>query len=130
MNNSDNENDLKTLLKTSVEVKLSKANRKVYNGPFEDGYGNPTVKYYGVVLEEVFTIFGLYLLIANKIKYSALFILFLVIGSILNGIRFYYMKLFIEGDSDAEFLKYNVYRNAFNVLISIIALLYILFTKK
>jgi hypothetical protein len=130
MNYSDNQNDVKTNLKTSVEVKLSKENRKVYTGIADDGYGNPNVKYYGIVLEEVFTIFGLYLLMANKFRYSVFFIALLIIGSLLNGIRFYYVKPFIEGDEDSTFLNYIVYRNVFNVIIGAIAVLYILFIRK
>ena len=112
------------------EVHISEENRKIYTGPFNDGQGNPNVKYWGFLLEEVVPLFALYLLVTHKYKYSVYFISFLAVGSIINGIRFYYVNPFTEGKSDADFLNYVVYHNAFNAIVCVIALFYILFIKK
>ena len=114
----------------TAEVRLSKANRKIYRGILDDGYGNPNIKYYGYILEEIVPLFGLYLLLTQKYKYATYFIMFFAVGSIINGIRFYYVNPFSEGRSDAEYLNYIVYQNVFNSIICLIAILYVLFMKK
>jgi heme/copper-type cytochrome/quinol oxidase subunit 4 len=114
----------------TAEVNISTANRKVYNGMFNDGHGHPNVRFYGYILEELVPLFGLYLVITQKYKYAVYFIIFFALGSILNGIRFYYVNPFSEGLSDAEYLNYIVYQNIFNAIICIIAILYLLFIKK
>jgi len=114
----------------TVEVKLTKENRKIYRGILDDGYGNPNIRYYGYILEGIVPLFGLYLLSTQKYKYATYFIIFFAIGSIINGIRFYYVNPFSEGLSDADFLSYNVYQNIFNAIACFITLLYILFMKK
>jgi len=114
----------------TAAVRLSKENRKIYRGILDDGYGNPNVRYYGYLLEAVVPMFGLYLLLTQKYKYATYFIMFFAVGSIINGIRFYYVNPFSEGLSDADFLKYNVYQNVFNAIVCLIALLYIFFIKK
>ena len=130
MNSTDNQNGSKSKYGQSTTVTVSTANRKVYHGIFADKYGNPNVKYYGTILEALFTIFGVYLLATQKFKYAVFFIISLAIGSILNGIRFYYVNPLVEERSDAEFLDYVIYANAFNVIVCILALFYILFIKK
>jgi hypothetical protein len=112
------------------EVRLSKANRKIYRGILDDGYGNPNIRYYGYILEEIVPLFGLYLLLTQKYKYATYFIIFFLLGSVINGIRFYYVNPFSEGLSDAEYLSYIVYQNIFNAIICTIAILYVLFMKK
>jgi len=114
----------------TAQVRLTKTNRKIYRGILDDGYGNPNVRYYGYILEGIVPLFGLYLLLTQKYKYATYFIMFFAVGSIINGIRFYYVNPFSEGRSDADFLKYNVYQNVFNAIACLIALLYILFMKK
>jgi hypothetical protein len=114
----------------TAQVRLTKANRKIYRGILDDGYGNPNVRYYGYILEGIVPLFGLYLLLTQKYKYATYFIMFFAVGSIINGIRFYYVNPFSEGLSDADFLRYNVYQNAFNAIACLIAILYILFMKK
>jgi hypothetical protein len=133
MNNTDisNKNDSSYDQPTeTAEVRLSKANRKIYRGILDDGYGNPNIKYYGYILEEIVPLFGLYLLLTQKYKYATYFIMFFAVGSIINGIRFYYVNPFSEGLSDAEYLNYIVYQNIFNSIICLIAILYVLFMKK
>lgn len=127
---SSNNNDGKNKYTTSVEVMLSKENRKVYTGPFSDNYGNPNIKYYGYLLASLFVIFGAYFLATHKIKYSIFFLCILILGSSLNAIRFYYVNPLIESDSDATFLQYVIYNNIFNIIISVLALFYILFIRK
>jgi hypothetical protein len=131
MNNTvaDNNDPYAQPTETAV-VRLSKENRKIYHGILDDGYGNPNVRYYGYLLEAVVPMFGLYLLLTQKYKYATYFIMFFAVGSIINGIRFYYVNPFSEGLSDADFLKYNVYQNVFNAIVCLIALLYIFFIKK
>jgi hypothetical protein len=114
----------------TAQVRLTKANRKVYRGILDDGYGNPNVRYYGYILEGIVPLFGLYLLLTQKYKYATYFIMFFAVGSIINGIRFYYVNPFSEGLSDADFLDYNVYQNVFNAIACFIAILYIFFMKK
>ena len=114
----------------TAEVRLTKANRKIYRGILDDGYGNPNVRYYGYILEGIVPLFGLYLLLTQKYKYATYFIMFFAVGSIINGIRFYYVNPFSEGLSDADFLDYNVYQNVFNAIACFIAILYIFFMKK
>jgi len=114
----------------TAQVRLTKANRKIYRGILDDGYGNPNVRYYGYILEGIVPLFGLYLLLTQKYKYATYFIMFFAVGSIINGIRFYYVNPFSEGLSDADFLAYNVYQNVFNAVVCVIAILYILFMKK
>ena len=114
----------------TASVRLTKANRKIYRGILDDGYGNPNVRYYGYILEGIVPLFGLYLLLSQKYKYATYFIMFFAVGSIINGIRFYYVNPFSEGLSDADFLAYNVYQNVFNATACFIAILYILFVKK
>jgi hypothetical protein len=114
----------------TAEVRLSKANRKIYRGFLDDGHGNPNIRYYGYILEEIVPLFGLYLLLTQKYKYAIYFIMFFAVGSIINGIRFYYVNPFTEGQSDAEYLNYIVYQNIFNTSLCIIAILYVLFMKK
>jgi len=126
----DDKNDPYYQPTETAEVRLTKANRKIYRGILDDGYGNPNIRYYGYILEEIVPLFGLYLLLTQKYKYATYFIIFFAIGSIINGIRFYYVNPFSEGRSDAEFLKYIVYQNIFNAVICLIAILYVLFMKK
>jgi hypothetical protein len=114
----------------TAQVRLTKANRKIYRGILDDGYGNPNVEYYGYILEGIVPLFGLYLLLTQKYKYATYFIMFFAVGSIINGIRFYYVNPFSEGLSDAYFLDYNVYQNVFNAIACFIAILYIFFMKK
>jgi hypothetical protein len=114
----------------TAQVRLTKANRKIYRGILDDGYGNPNVRYYGYILEGIVPLFGLYLLLTQKYKYATYFIMFFAVGSIINGIRFYYVNPFSEGLSDADFLDYNVYQNVFNAIACFIAILYIFFMKK
>jgi len=114
----------------TAQVRLTKANRKIYRGILDDGYGNPNVRYYGYILEGIVPLFGLYLLLTQKYKYATYFIMFFAVGSIINAIRFYYVNPFSEGLSDADFLSYNVYQNVINAAACIIAILYILFMKK
>jgi hypothetical protein len=114
----------------TAQVRLTKANRKIYRGILDDGYGNPNIRYYGYILEGIVPLFGLYLLLTQKYKYATYFIMFFAVGSIINGIRFYYVNPFSEGLSDADFLAYNVYQNVFNAIVCVIAILYILFMKK
>lgn len=114
----------------TAQVRLTKANRKIYHGILDDGYGNPNVRYYGYILEGIVPLFGLYLLLTQKYKYATYFIMFFAVGSIINGIRFYYVNPFSEGLSDADFLDYNVYQNVFNAIACFIAILYIFFMKK
>lgn len=114
----------------TAQVRLTKANRKIYRGILDDGYGNPNVRYYGYILEGIVPLFGLYLLLTQKYKYATYFIMFFAVGSIINGIRFYYVNPFSEGLSDADFLDYNVYQNVFNAVACFIAILYIFFMKK
>jgi len=126
----NNVNDPYSQPTESAVVSVSKANRKVYRGFFSDGYGNPNVRFYGYVLEELVPLFGLYLLLAHKYKYTIYFIVLFALGSLINGIRFYYVNPFSEGRSDADFLYYIVAQNVFNFVICAIALLYVLFMKK
>ena len=114
----------------TAEVLISKENRKVYKGIFNDGRGNPNVKFYGYILEEIVPLFGLYLLLTQKYKYATYFILFFALGSLINGIRFYYVNPFSEGQSDSDFLHYIIAQNAFNVVICVVALFYVLIMKK
>jgi hypothetical protein len=114
----------------TTAVKISKENRKVYNGFLSDGHGNPNIRFYGYILEELVPLFGLYLLLTHKYKYSAFFILFFALGSLINGIRFYYVNPFSEGQSDADFLGYIIAQNAFNFVVCVIALVYVLFFQK
>jgi hypothetical protein len=114
----------------TAQVRLTKANRKIYRGILDDGYGNPNIRYYGYILEGIVPLFGLYLLLTQKYKYATYFITFFAVGSIINGIRFYYVNPFSEGRSDADYLNYIVYQNVFNAMMSVIAILYILFMKK
>lgn len=125
-----NNNDPYAQPTETAEVRLTKANRKIYRGILDDGYGNPNIRYYGYVLEAIVPLFGLYLLLTQKYKYATYFIMFFAVGSIINGIRFYYVNPFSEGLSDADFLAYNVYQNVFNAMACLIALLYIFFIKK
>jgi hypothetical protein len=114
----------------TAEVLISKENRKVYKGIFNDGRGNPNVKFYGYILEEIVPLFGLYLLLTQKYKYATYFILFFALGSLINGIRFYYVNPFSEGQSDSDFLHYIIAQNAFNVAMCVVALFYVLIMKK
>jgi hypothetical protein len=128
---SNNKNDPYSEPTQTSPVLLSEDNRKVYTGKFfNDGYGNPNVKYFGYILEEIVPLFALYLIITQKYKYAVYFIAFFALGSILNGIRFYYVNPFTEGKSDSDFLNYIVIHNAFNAIVAIIALFYFLFAKK
>ena len=114
----------------TVEVSISKTNRRIYKGIFADNRGNPNVNFYGYVLEEIFTLFALYLLATNNFKYSVYFILLFALGSVINAIRFYYVNPLIEGKSDQHFLTYTVMQNTFNSIISVAAMIYMLFVKK
>jgi hypothetical protein len=114
----------------TAAVRLSAGNRKIYHGILDDGYGNPNVRYFGYILEEIVPLFGLYLLLTQKYKYATYFIIFFALGSVINGIRFYYVNPFSEGLSDSEYLKYIVYQNIFNAIVCTIAILYVLFMKK
>lgn len=111
-------------------IMLEKNYRRVYTGPFNDGRGNPNVRFYGFILEQFFYFLAFYLLIKYKVKYAILFTIFLIFGSLLNGIRFYYVNLLNQGKSDAKFLDYVFYQNALNLLLGVLVVIYILIIKK
>lgn len=128
---SNNKNDAYYQPTQAAEAKLTAENRKVYTGSFlNDGRGNPNIRYFGYILEEIVPLFALYLIITQKYKYAGYFIAFFALGSIINGIRFYYVNPFTQGQSDADFLNYIVIHNAFNAIVAILALFYFFFMKK
>jgi len=97
--------------------------RRFYNGIFNDGRGNPDIRYYGYILEEAIPLFGLYLLITKKYKYASYFVALLAAGSIINGIRFYYVNPRDSGQADDKFLSYAVYHNAFDTILAIFCII-------
>ena len=107
----------------------SKMYSRFYDGFFNDGRGNPDIRYYGYILEVAIPLFGLYLLITKKYKYASYFIALLAVGSILNGICFYYVNPLYSGGADDKFLSYAVYHNVFDAVLAIFCLI-LLFIQK
>jgi hypothetical protein len=124
--NTDSINDIGH----SNVIMLEKNYRRVYTGPFNDGRGNPNVRFYGFILEQFFYFLAFYLLIKYKVKHAVLFTIFLIFGSLLNGIRFYYVNPLNQGKSDAKFLDYVFYQNALNLLLGVLVVIYLLIIKK
>jgi len=106
------------------------ANGTFYSGPFSTPRGNPDFGYVPFLGEYIFLIFSLYFLASNNYRFATYAILCYIVGSILNGIRFYYVNtLTISGD-DIKFIKEIVNHNIIGATIASLTLLYIYFKNK
>jgi len=102
---------------------------KFYTGPFATARGNPDFGIFPLIAKYLFLSYALYYAATKNYKYTVLAASIYFIGSMLNGIRFYYIDTLARYGEDGEFLKTTVYDNITGGIISLIAVLYVLFKK-
>ena len=102
---------------------------KFYTGPFATARGNPDFGHFPLITKYLFLAFALYYAASKNYKYTVLAASLYFIGSMLNGIRFYYIDALSEYGEDEEYLKSTVHDNLTGGVIALIAVLYILFKK-
>ena len=102
---------------------------KFYTGPFATARGNPDFGHFPLITKYLFLAFALYYAASKNYKYTVLAASLYFIGSMLNGIRFYYIDALSEYGEDEEYLKSTVQDNLTGGTIALIAVLYVLFKK-
>jgi hypothetical protein len=102
---------------------------KFYTGPFATSRGNPDFGIFPLISKYIFISYALYYSVSKNYKYVALVAFIYFIGCILNGVRFYYIDTLTEYGEDDEFLKTIVNDNIIGGVLSLIAVLYVLFKK-
>lgn len=100
-----------------------------YTGPFSTPRGNPNFGYIPFLGKYIFLIYCLYFLASNNYRFAPYAIICYIIGSVLNGIRFYYINALTPSGEDAKFLIEVAYGNLIGAIICLLALLYIYFKK-
>lgn len=101
-----------------------------YTGPFSTPRGNPDFGYVPFLGKHIFLILSLYFLASNNYRFATYAIMCYIAGSILNGIRFYYVNILVLSGEDTEFITQIVGDNVFGVIIALVTLLYIYFKNK
>ena len=102
---------------------------KFYTGPFATARGNPNFGHFPLITKYLFLSYALYYAASKNYKYTVLAASIYFIGSMLNGIRFYYIDALSEHGEDEEYLKTTVHDNIIGGIIAFIAVLYVLFKK-
>lgn len=136
--NSQNQNKQITaslLVKGETEADWEKTKKykmltgTFYTGPFATARGNPNFGYVPMITKYLFLLYAFYYVISKNYKYAIYVAIIYAIGSLLNGIRFYYVNSLVENGEDSIFLNSTVYDNIIGGFISLCAALYILFKK-
>jgi hypothetical protein len=104
-------------------------NGTFYTGPFSTPRGNPHFGNIQFLGEYIFLTFSLYYLASNNYKFATFAIICYIIGSILNGIRFYYVNSLVATGDDAKFIMSCAIDNVIRMIIALVALIYIYLKK-
>jgi hypothetical protein len=104
-------------------------NGTFYTGPFSSPRGNPDFGIVPFLGKYLFLIFSLYYLSSNNYKFTTYATLCYMIGSILNGIRFYYVNPLVNAGEDSKFIMSCAIDNAIGATIAAVALIYIYLKK-
>ena len=114
----------------SAKLKAYKiAHGTFYTGPFATSRGNPDFGIFPSLGKWIFILFSIYYMLSKNYKYTIYVMICYMIGSILNGIRFYYVNTLASNGEDEKFLNSIVYDNAMGTIIALITIIYILLKK-
>jgi len=102
---------------------------RFYTGPFATARGNPNFGIVPAIGKLVFLLYSVYYVIKKNYKYSIYALICYTVGSILNGIRFYYVNSLSTEGEDSKFLSLIFYDNLAGALIGLLAILYLLLKK-
>lgn len=103
---------------------------RFYTGPFATARGNPNFGIVPMIGKIIFLVYSIYYVVTKNYKYSIYALIFYTIGSILNGIRFYYVNSLSTEGEDSKFLTSVFYDNLAGAIIGLLAIAYILLKKK